>query len=230
MIGTIEEGIRLYNMKRWELAVQAFLKASDRIEPDDDAQSLELAYYLGLCYTKLEEFDEALIYLEQVVTGAQDALRINQCRMTLAYIYVITKRSKMAESEIARLTESGFESVQVYTILAYTAWADRQYQKAVDLYKKALQLDNNNATAINGLGYILVDTAMDPQNGLLFCKKAVDMNPKNPSYLDSLGWAYFKNGNHKEAVNWLRRALDLALAPQQKEIRNHIKIVAGEAG
>jgi tetratricopeptide (TPR) repeat protein len=226
MVGTIQEGIRLFNMKRWELAVQEFLGALNRVDPEDEMLSVELAYYLGLCYTKLEQFDEALIYLEQVVTGTQDALRINQCRITLAYIYVITKRSKMAESELDRLAATGFESVQAYTILAYTAWADQQYQKAVDLYKKALQIDNNNATAINGLGYILVDTAMDPQNGLLFCKRAVDINPKNPSYLDSLGWAYFKNGNHKEAVNWLRRALDLA--PQQKEIRNHIKIVAGE--
>ncbi|MDR2535869.1 MAG: tetratricopeptide repeat protein [Treponema sp.] len=228
MVGTIQEGIRLFNMKRWELAIQEFLEALTRVNPEDETLSGDLAYYLGLCYTKLEQFDEALLYLEQVVTGTQNAMRMYQCRITLAYIYVITKRSKMAESELARLAETGFESVQLYTILAYTAWADRQYQKAVDLYKKALQLDNNNATAINGLGYILVDTAMDPQNGLLFCKKAVDINPKNPSYLDSLGWAYFKTGNHKEAVNWLRRALDLA--PQQKEIRNHIKIVAGEAG
>lgn len=228
MVGTIQEGIRLFNMKRWDMALQEFLGALEKAKPDNVIQTIELAYYLGLCYTKLEQFDEALLYLEQVVTGTHDAMRVYQCRITLAYIYVITKRAQMAESELERLAETGFESVQLYTILAYTAWSERQYQKAVDLYKKALQLDNSNATAINGLGYILVDTAMDVQKGLLFCKKAVDINPKNASYLDSLGWAYFKNGNSAEAVNWLRRALDLA--PQQKEIRNHIKIVAGEAG
>jgi Flp pilus assembly protein TadD len=228
MLGTIQEGIRLFNMKRWDLALQEFLEAQDKAKPDGGADPLELAYYLGLCYTKLEQFNEALLYLEQVVNDANNALRAYQCRITLSYIYVITKRAKMAEVELNRLTETGFESVQLYTILAYTAWSERQYQKAVDLYKKALQLDNSNATAINGLGYILVDTAIDVQSGLLFCKKAVDINPKNACYLDSLGWAYFKNGNFTEAVNWLRRALDLA--PQQKEIRNHIKIVAGEAG
>jgi tetratricopeptide (TPR) repeat protein len=228
MLGTIQEGIRLFNMKRWDLALQEFLEAQDKVKPTDGIDMQELAYYLGLCYTKLEHFDEALLYLEQVVNDAHNALRAYQCRMTLAYIYVITKRAKMAEMELSRLAETGFESVQLYTILAYTAWSERQYQKAVDLYKKALQLDNSNATAINGLGYVLVDTAIDVQNGLLFCKKAVDINPKNACYLDSLGWAYFKNGNFTEAVNWLRRALDLA--PQQREIRNHIKIVAGEAG
>ena len=228
MIGTIQEGIRLFNLKRWDMALQEFLSALEKAKPEEETLNEELAYYLGLCYTKLEQFDDALLYLEQVVTSSHDTLRVYQCRITLAYIYVITKRVKMAESELERLGETGFESVQLYTILAYTAWSERQYQKAVDLYKKALQMDNSNATAINGLGYILVDTAMDVQKGLLFCKKAVDMNPKNPSYLDSLGWAYFKNGNAAEAVNWLRRALDLA--PQQKEIRNHIKIVAGEAG
>ena len=225
MLGTLQEGLRLYNMKRWELALDEFLEAWERVLPEDEVNSIELAYHLGLCYTKLGKFDEALLFLEQVVTGASDITRLYQCRMTLAYIYVITKRSKMAETELQRLSEAGFESVQVYTILAYAAWSERQYQKAIELYKKALQLDNNNATAINGLGYILVDTAMDIEKGLLFCKKAVDLNPRNASYLDSLGWAYFKNGNSTEAVNWLRRALDLA--PNQKEIRNHIKIVAG---
>lgn len=227
MIGTLKEGIRLFNMKRWELALEEFLRAWERTMPEDEANSLELAYYMGLCYTKLERFDDALLYLEQVVTNAADAMRKYQCRMMLAYIYVITKRSKMAEMELQRLADTGFESVQLYTILAYTAWSERQYQKAIDLYKKALQLDSNNATAINGLGYILVDTAMDIQSGLLFCKKAVDINPRNASYLDSLGWAYFKSGNTTEAVNWLKRALDLA--PHQREIRNHIKVVAGEA-
>jgi tetratricopeptide (TPR) repeat protein len=228
MIGTIQEGIRLFNMKRWDMALQEFLEARGKLKnaESDSAQSLELAYYLGLCYTKLERFDDALLYLEQVVTSGQDMMRVYQCRITLAYIYVVTKRSKMAESELDSLMANGFQSVQLYTILAYTACSEHQYQKAVDLYTKALKLDNNNSTAINGLGFILVDTAIDIHKGLLFCKKAVDMNPRNAAYLDSLGWAYFKSGNSQEAVNWLHRALDLA--PQHKEIRNHIKIVAGE--
>jgi Flp pilus assembly protein TadD len=67
---------------------------------------------------------------------------------------------------------------------------------------------------------------MDVLRGLRFCRRAVDKKPQNPAYLDSLGWAYFKSGELLEARTWLRRALELA--PQEKEIRDHLRIVIGE--
>jgi len=221
--GFLNEGIRLYRLKRWELALKELIAVNT--ERFSSEENLELAYYLGLCYTKLERYDDALLYLEQVVTGGQDPLRTYQCRMTLAYIYVVTKRSKMAEFELKRLANSGFESAQIYTTLAYAAWLQKQYKQAVDYYQKALDLDENNATALNGLGYILVDTDMDLIRGLRCCKKAVDIKPHNPAYQDSLGWAYYKNGEFLEARTWLRRALESA--PNQQEIRDHFKTVTG---
>ena len=222
--GTLHEGIRLYRLKRWEQALTELLGVNaDRFSPEEN---VELAYYLGLCYTKLERFDDALLYLEQVVTIGQDPLRIYQCRMTLAYIYAITRRSKMAEFELKRLANNGFESAQLYTTLAYAAWAQKHFKQAVDYYEKALDLDENNTTALNGLGFILVDTDTDNLRGLRCCKKAVNLRPQNPAYQDSLGWAYFKNGELLEARTWLRRALDTA--PEMKEIKEHFRIVTGE--
>ena len=132
----------------------------------------------------------------------------------------------MAEFELKRLISSGFESVQLYTTLAYAALTQKRFRQAIDYYEKALDLDGNNTTALNGLGYILVDTNIDLIRGLRCCKKAVDLKPQNPAYLDSLGWAYFKNGEVLEARTWLRRALDAA--PQQKEIKEHFQTVTGE--
>jgi tetratricopeptide (TPR) repeat protein len=213
-------------MKRWEMALRELLQV--RAEKFSGKEQAELAYYLGLCYTKLGRFDDALLYLDQVVTGGEDVLRVYQCRLTLAYIYVTTGRTKMAEFELKRLQRGGFESVQLYNTLAYAAWTQKKYKNAVELYEKALDLDENNATAINCLGYILADTDMDVMRGLRLCRKAVDRNPQNPAYLDSLGWAYFKGGELLEARTWLRRALELA--PHEKEIKDHFRIVSGDAG
>ena len=223
MTGSLQEGIRLYRIKRWEFALQELLKVE--VEKLDAEDNVELAYYFGLCYTKLGKYDEALLYLEQVVTAGQDPFRIYQCRMTLAYIYVITKRSKMAEFELHRLAKNGFESAQLYATLAYAAWTQKQNAQAVEYYEKALDLDVNNTTALNSLGYILVDNDMDLLRGLRYCKKAVDLKPQNPAYLDSLGWAYFKNGDLLEARTWLRRAAEAA--PNEKEIQFHLQVVTG---
>ncbi|GHV93148.1 hypothetical protein AGMMS50268_36510 [Spirochaetia bacterium] len=222
--GTLKEGIRLFRLKRWDIALRELLQVkTEKFTPEE---STELAYYLGLCYTKLNHYDDALLYLEQVVTAGQDVLRVYQCRMTLAYIYVITNRSKMAEFELKRLQRNGFESPQLYTTLAYSAWLQKNTKNAVELYEKALDIDENNTTAMNSLGYVLVDTETDLIRGLRLCRKAVDRKPQNPAYLDSLGWAYFKVGELIEARTWLRRALDLA--PQEQEIRDHFHTVTGE--
>ncbi len=219
-----QEGIKLYRMKKWDNALKEFLSKAD--EKLDDDEKPELNYYLGLCYTKLKQYDEALNFLEQVVTAGHDILRVYQCRMMLAYIYIITKRIKMAEFELQRLQSSGLESPLLYNALAYTAWAEKRNKKAVELYEKTLEIDTNNATAMNGLGYILADSGQDVMKGLRLCRRAVDIRPQSAAYLDSLGWAYYKSGEVVEARTWLRRALELA--PDENEIKRHFKIVTGE--
>jgi tetratricopeptide (TPR) repeat protein len=225
MAGDFQEGIQLFRAKRWTKALREFnsVDAADF----ESGEREELAYYLGLCHTKLNQYDEALLYLEQVVTNGSNPLRIYQCRMTLAYIYVITGRSKMAEFELRRLLSAGFKSAQLYSTLGYAAWNQKRYKEAVDFYEKALEIDEQNTTALNCLGYILVDTNLDIHRGLRYCRKAVDKKPQNPAYLDSLGWAYYKSGETQEARVWLRRALEAA--PQEQEIKKHMRAVVGDS-
>ena len=221
----LQEGIRLFLQKDWERALRE-LRVADA-DGFSDEQKTELAYYLGLCYSKLERFDDALIYLEQVIAGGGDPLRIYQCRMAMAYIYITKGRARMAEYELKRLLNAGFESVPLYNTLAYASYSQRRFKNAVEYYEKALDLDKDNATALNSMGFILVDTGMDLVKGLRFCRKAVEQKPQNPVYLDSLGWACFKSGETAEARSLLRRAMELA--PKEKEIQEHFMLVTGEA-
>jgi tetratricopeptide (TPR) repeat protein len=220
----ILEGVRFYRQKNWEKALKEFL--SKDTSDFNVYEKMELSYYLGLCYTKLKNYEEALVFLEQVVTSEHDVLRVFQCRLTLAYIYVISKRVKMAEYELTRLQSSGLESPLLYNTLAYAAWMQKQNKNAVELYEKTLEIDSDNATAMNSMGYILADTGMDIMRALRLCRKAVDTKPHSAAYLDSLGWAYYKSGEVVEARTWLRRALDIA--PNEEVIKKHFKIVTGE--
>jgi tetratricopeptide (TPR) repeat protein len=219
-----QDAVQFYRIKNWKKALEEFLSTDTSSFNYDE--KMELAYYLGLCYTKLGHYEEALTYLEQVVTSGSDILRVFQCRMTLAYIYVITKRIKMAEFELKRLQNSGLESPLLYNTLAYAAWTQKKNKTAVEFYEKALEIDSGNATAMNSMGYILADTGMDVMRALRLCRRAVDSKPQSAAYLDSLGWAYYKSGEFAEARTWLRRALDIA--PNEKEIIRHFRIVSGE--
>ena len=219
----LREGTRLFNAGRWDDALQELLfvdVSALRIK-----EKIELSYYMGLCFTKLKKMTEALPYLEKVVAASDEPLRVCQCRMTLAYIHVVTGRPKMAEFELGRLLEVGFESAQLFNTMAHASYSRKHYRHAIEYYEKALKLEQNNATALNSMGYILVDTGIDPLKGLRFCRKAVEMQPSNAAYLDSLGWACYKCKEPMAARDWLRKALEIA--PQETMIKEHLRIVTG---
>ena len=57
----------------------------------------------------------------------------------------------------------------------------------------------DTAGALNYLGYMLVDHKMRVDEATQMIKKALDADPENGAYLDSLGWAYYQQGKFDEA-------------------------------
>ncbi|MFP4363951.1 MAG: tetratricopeptide repeat protein [Spirochaetia bacterium] len=216
MKATIEQGLRLYKSKKYDKALDVFLK----VEAGPD-EYLTLAYYLGLCYTRLEEYDDALLYLEQVVTSDSNMIHVYQSRMLLSYIYAVTGRHKLAEYELNTLKDSGYDSVQVLSALGYVAYMQGKVDESVEHLEEALGLENRNPNAMNSLGYILADSGRDMRRAIRLCKDAVTLNPYNPAYLDSLGWALYNAGSLDDAMTYLKKAADLAR--NNKDIQKHYK-------
>lgn len=224
MVDLTSEGIALYKTGSYEDALVCFLGIPEK--NDDGQQNLDLAYYIGLCYAKLNRFDEALLYLEQVVTAGTDVSRVYQCRMILAIMYIKTGRMRLADFELHKLLENSFESVQIYATLAFIAWEQEKTDDAIKHYQQAFELDSGNPNVLNGLGYVLCVSNKDLTQSLRFCKQAVDLRPENAAYLDSLGWVYYKLGMMTEARTYLRRASEKA--PDNDVIKKHLFEVLNE--
>ena len=214
----MNEGIRLLKRGQYDRALQHLLNA--HVESPDYP---ELSYYLGLCYTHLGKFDEALLYLEQVVTSQLSFTHVYQSRMVLGYIYSVTGRFRLAEFEFRRLLEDGFDSARTHAALGYALHAQGDLDGATEELERALELDSENSNALNSLGFILADTESDPRRAVDYCRRALRRHPNNPSYLDSLGWAYYKLGQLDEAREVLRSALEAA--PGNKDIAGHLRTV-----
>jgi tetratricopeptide (TPR) repeat protein len=212
----MSEGVRLLSAGHYERALQQFLNSDV-----DSREYPELSYYLGLCYTHLERYDEALLYLEQVVGSGLGFSHIYQARMILGYIYSVTKRYRLAEFEFRHLLDEGFDSARARAALAYVLHAQGELDEAIAELEHALELDGHHETALNSLGFILADHDIDARRAAELCRKAVQQNPKNASYLDSLGWAYYKLGQTEKARDVLREALELA--PGNKAIASHLR-------
>jgi len=223
----LTEGKTLYNNKEYSKALAFFLGLPTESEDESleaaRLDKIEVAYYLGLCYAKLHQYDDALIFLEQVVTSGTQLERVLQCRFLLAVIYAVSGRKRLADFELNKLLETGFMTASVYAAIAYVAWEQNDTEKCLSYYQKSLEKDPENISSLNGLGYVLACEDKDLTKALSLCKQAVKVSPKSAACLDSLGWVYYKLGLLDDAMQYLEKAEKIS--PDNKDIAEHIKLV-----
>jgi tetratricopeptide (TPR) repeat protein len=99
---------------------------------------------------------------------------------------------------------------RIYLLFLRGALAERQkhLEAAEDFFRQALDIDQSNAMVLNYLGYMLADKGTKLPEALKMIRKAVEQEPMNGAYLDSLGWAYFKMGQYELAEENLRQAVE----------------------
>jgi Tfp pilus assembly protein PilF len=83
-----------------------------------------------------------------------------------------------------------------------------------------LAAEPDNAVALNNLGYFLVERGERLEEALGMIQRAVRADPSNASFLDSLGWAYFKTGKLAEAERYLTEAA--RRNPASSAIQEHL--------
>jgi tetratricopeptide (TPR) repeat protein len=84
----------------------------------------------------------------------------------------------------------------------------KKFAEAESAFRQVLSRDPENAIALNYLGYMLAERGERLDESVTYLKKALQAEPENPSYLDSLGWAYFKADKLDLAEVNLKRAAD----------------------
>ena len=72
--------------------------------------------------------------------------------------------------------------------------------------EKLLALDPNNAQALNYLGYSLLERGEERDRATEMVKRAHALEPTSSAITDSLGWAYFLQGDAKNALPLLEKA------------------------
>jgi tetratricopeptide (TPR) repeat protein len=91
----------------------------------------------------------------------------------------------------------------------YGAAADQAglYEKAADLLRKSIAVDPANAAeAYNYIGFMWAEHNLHLDEAEEMIGRALQLDPNNGAYLDSLGWLYYRKGKYEEALNELLRA------------------------
>lgn len=80
--------------------------------------------------------------------------------------------------------------------------------------KAILAKDEDNATALNALGYTLADRTERYEEAYKYIKRAYELSPGDFYILDSMGWVLYRMGRLDEAVDYLQQAFELRKDPE----------------
>jgi Flp pilus assembly protein TadD len=95
-----------------------------------------------------------------------------------------------------------------------------QTEDAETHLKTAIQLNPNDAFALNYLGYWWADQGRNLEQAITLIERAVKLRPDSGYFVDSLGWVHFRLGDADKAVELLERATELE--PSDFEIIGHL--------
>ena len=187
--------------KQWQQATEVAKEATEKL-PND--RGLRMVYAAQLA--DQGQSDSALQQVRSLLKGTPDDREVY---VTLGQMYSRLKRWPEAEESLAKAEQLSTKSEdQEYVQFLTGSMYERQKKndKAEEVFRKILAGDPQNAMTLNYLGYMLADRGVKLDEALGFIKKAVDLDPANSAYLDSLGWAYYRLGKYDQAEDSLTKA------------------------
>lgn len=167
--------------------------------------------------TELGKVDEGVALIKPLIgTGKTSSAPSLMYDDFSSYIFISSlynqaKRGKDAvlSAQKAYSVAGSEEKKQIANLTLATAQqTSGEYQAAENILRNLLKQSPNNPIALNNLGYFLLERDEKLEEAIILIRKAVEIDPTNSSYLDSLGWAYYKLGKLGEAELYLKEAIN----------------------
>ena len=203
-------------MKKEELAIAAYEAVPDGSPLREDAQ-----IQVALVLDNLGKSEEAIKRLNAIVAARPhdvDALS------ALAGVQRSAKHYKEAAATYDQaISALGIPSRENWTLFYFRGICyerAKEWPKAEDDFKRALELFPDQPLVLNYLGYSWVDQGVKLDEAFKMLRRAVELRPNDGYIVDSLGWAHYKLGQYLEAAQTLERAVDLK--PADPVLNDHL--------
>ncbi len=200
-----------FDDKRMERAAEYFARAlllNPRLEPAH--------YDLALTLLNLERYDDALATLAQARERFASSF-LMEYLSGIVHIrrkdYTNAVRYFTAAEIVAQAGETNRLTAPFYFQTAAALERIGRLDEAAATFEKCLQLAPDFHEAQNYLGYMWAEQGTNLHRARELIEQAVQAEPENAAYLDSLGWALFKLGQLPEALEAMHRAIQFADPP-----------------
>ncbi len=194
--------------KEWQKALDTAKEAVQKLP------SPQLKMVLALQQVDMGDADKALADVRAMLKGGANSSSNSNSEDREVYITLAQMNARLrrwgdaaqALDKAEQLSTKTDDEEYVWFLRGSNFEREKRYSEAEEQFKKVLASDPEHASALNYLGYMLADQNMKLEEALGYIKRAVDLDPANGAYLDSLGWAYFRLGKFELAEDNLLKA------------------------
>jgi tetratricopeptide (TPR) repeat protein len=211
------EGVLNEQIEDLDKAVESY-KAVEKGNPAWLSSQVRIARALK----KNGDVDGSLARINELLKDHPNEIFLHK---TAAEIYYESKRYKQAAHHYSQVLQEA-ESMSKGTKSIYYFARGASYERMGDFDKasrdlqKSLEVNPNNPTVMNYLGYMWIDTDNKIDEAFAHIQKALLLRPNDGSIVDSMGWAYYKKADYESAVQLLERAVELL--PDDATINMHL--------
>jgi tetratricopeptide (TPR) repeat protein len=115
--------------------------------------------------------------------------------------------AEQSAQKAAQIAKQPGEKETAWYMLGAIYERQKKYELAEQQFRKVLDVNPDNAPVLNYYGYMLANRGIRLEEATSLIQHAVDQEPNNGAYLDSLGWAYYKQNKLPEAQEYLEKAV-----------------------
>jgi tetratricopeptide (TPR) repeat protein len=148
--------------------------------------------------------DDGIKALQQLQKGNDDDLDV---MATMVGVYQRAKKYDQAQAVLTKAIQRFPNEEQVYFLQGSLYEKQKKYEDAEKAFRKALDLQKDDPAVMNYLGYMFADRGIHLDEAESLIQKAVQSDPTNGAYLDSLGWVYYKQNRFDRAEEYLKKAV-----------------------
>lgn len=161
--------------------------------------------YLSSVFLEKNDYQSVVTVLESALHILPDEPRINSI---LGFAYNRLGRTDDALRVLEKAHTLDPKDINTISQLALIYDSMHRFEESDSLYEQGLRLAPNNHLLLNNYSYSLAERGLQLHRALEMAKRTVEQQPDNQSYLDTIGWVYFKLGNYIEAERWIKKAIE----------------------
>lgn len=190
-------GIVYENKKDWKKALSYYLRAKKQ------ANTVEVNIHLASIYSQLRDGKKALQSLNTILKESPEN---PQFQYFLGVTYLDLNKPRKAIKPLKRALELKKDFSSAYFKMGVALDSLKKWDEAESMFREAIRIDSTNASSYNYIGYTYAQRNERLPETRKLIERALELDPDNPAYIDSLGWLEFREGHFMEALNHLLRA------------------------